>query len=87
MSIRTESFIAPAHWATALMYGDYSGIDDDNEAKRIERFEASLPGAVTDVVDVGFMLAFGTDTPDQLAGDYAEYTCLINDNAAEENYA
>jgi DNA repair protein RadC len=53
--IATESFIAPAHWATALMYGDYTAIDDDNEAERIERFEASLPGPVVDVESVGIM--------------------------------
>lgn len=77
MAIRTDSFLAPAHWATALLYGDYSAFDD-SEAARIERFEAALPGPVTDVINVGFMSAFGTDTPDQLAGNYAEYTCTVD---------
>ena len=78
MNIYTWKVIAPAHWAVALIYGDFSGIESDEECERIETFLDELrPGTVTaDVSEREFMPPHLTDTPDELAGDYCEYTVI-----------
>ena len=74
-----ETFIAPAHWASALINGDYSGIDDPQECKIIRRCEAQLSGRISDALgEPEFMSPHRTDTPDQLAGDYLIYVVLPN---------
>lgn len=66
--------IAPAHWAPALINGDYSGIETESEDLSIQRFEDSLDGNVVDVLgEPEFMSPHFTDTPSQLAGDYIRY--------------
>jgi len=70
--------IAPSHWASALVNDDYTGIDCDNECERIQAFIETLPGNVVDCNELGFMLSYGTDTPSELAGDYCEYSLLVN---------
>ncbi len=37
--MKTETYILPAYWASALINGDYSGLED-TEIKEIETFEA-----------------------------------------------
>ena len=37
MAIETETFELPVHWATALMYGDESNLDE-SEVESIESF-------------------------------------------------
>jgi len=80
MKIETYTVIAPAHWASALVNGDYSGIECENECQRISDFEESLlPGSITgDVSEPCFIgsARWATDTPDELAGDYCEYTVI-----------
>ena len=74
-----ETFIAPAHWASALINGDYSGIDDDKECETITRCEAQLNGHISDALgEPDFMSPHRTDTPDHLAGDYLIYVLLPN---------
>ena len=71
--IRTIEYIAPLNWATALINDDWSGLDDD-EAERVEAFVSTLPGPVVGLpVDEGFMPARWTDTPGELAQDFATY--------------
>ena len=77
--ISTYTVTAPAHWASALINGDYSGIDCETEFKRISDFEDSLyPDHITDDGEVDFISCprLNSDTPDQLAGEYCEYTVL-----------
>ena len=52
-----ESFIAPAHWATALLYGDYTPIDDDAETERIQAYEIGCDIAAGVDADRAFDLA------------------------------
>jgi len=71
---------APAHWATALINGDYSGIEDENEDAAIESFERSLDGHIVDVIgEPEFMAPQSTDTPSQLAGDYIRYVIITSE--------
>lgn len=76
--IATETLVAPAHWASALVNGDYTGLSDE-DARAASYFELNLPGPVTSVESVGIMHGRVTDTPDQLDGDYAAYTCVVDD--------
>jgi len=76
--IETMEVIAPAPWATALVYGDFSGIEDDAECERVEAFMDALPGPVVDAEgEPEFRAAYGTDTPNELAGDYLTYTVHV----------
>jgi len=79
--VETMEVIAPAPWATALLYGDFSGLIDDAECERVEAFMRELPGPVVDVEgEPEFRTAFGTDTPDELAGDFLTYTVHVLEN-------
>ena len=33
MTIQTETYTLPAHWAPALITGDYTGLEDDEQAE------------------------------------------------------
>ena len=73
--VKTMEVIAPAPWASALVNGDFSGIEDDRECDRVEAFMDALPGPVVDSIgEPEFRTAYGTDTPDELAGDFLTYT-------------
>lgn len=66
--------IAPLNWATALINDDWTSIEDEAEAERLEAFIDSLPGPVVGLpIEEGFMPARWTDTPDELAQDFATY--------------
>ena len=68
------TFIAPAYWAPAMVNGDYSGIDDEQERQDVGYYHSNLDGPISDVLaGPTFMSPAGTDTPDQLAGDYCVY--------------
>jgi hypothetical protein len=75
----TVTFTAPAYWSSALINGDYSGCDDEEcEAIKaacdnlIRRYGNAQPVDVSEP----FFTSGNTDYGD-LAGDYAEYTLLI----------
>jgi len=79
MAVKTMQVTAPAPWACALVYGDFSGIEDNAECERVEAFMDSLPGHVVDVAgEPEFRRSFGTDTPGELAGDFVTYTVLVH---------
>ena len=66
--------IAPLNWATALINDDWTRIEDDAEAERIESFISSLPGPILgSATNEGFMRAEWTNTPNELAQDFATY--------------
>jgi hypothetical protein len=75
----TTEYVAPSHWASALVNGDFSGLED-SEAVEVEAFMDSLPGPVVGLPEnIGFVWNTSwTDTPDQLAGEYATYEVLID---------
>jgi len=77
--ISTYQVIAPAQWASALINGDYSGIECDRECERVSQFEGSLlPDSIIDCSEPYFIGSprWSTDTPDELGGDYCEYTVI-----------
>jgi len=77
--IETYTLTAPAHWASALINGDYTGVDDERECERIAAFERSVyPGMISECDAPEFLScpALQSDTPDELAGDYCRYTVI-----------
>ena len=78
--IETTEVVAPAPWASALVNGDFTGIEDDAECKRVEAFMDALPGPVVGVIgEPEFRPAYGTDTPDELAGDFLTYIVHVRE--------
>jgi len=78
--VETYVVTAPAYWASALINGDYSGIDCGQECERIVDFEGSLcPGVITSCDEPEFLScpALQSDTPGELAGDYCQYTVIV----------
>jgi len=80
----TETYIAPAHWASYLINGDASGLDYENtpgddqgnrEIRDADNFIASVGlGAPVDCSESEFM-SHGWDFGG-LAGDYCTYSFL-----------
>ncbi len=60
--LETIEVIVPAHWACPLVYGDYSGLSDD-EAQEIDDFLASEP-TLAECIDVSEDVYFAQDTED-----------------------
>jgi len=82
VSIETYEVKAPAYWASALINGDYTGIECDTECERVAAFEESLyPGYIVDCEQESEFVScpsVQSDTPQELAGDYLTYTVLVN---------
>jgi hypothetical protein len=38
MTMQTETFELPTHWATSLLYGDNSAVDDDQDTQALDAF-------------------------------------------------
>lgn len=53
--LKTYRFTAPSHWASYLINGDATGLEDDDIARCDEWVDCLGLGAPVDVVDVGFM--------------------------------
>jgi hypothetical protein len=73
----TETYTLPIYWASYLINGDASGLED-NEQEEIDAWmESEEPG---DCVDVGedYWFSSHNDAHTNLAGDVAEYTFLKN---------
>ena len=51
--LEVQEFTAPSHWASALVNGDYSGLDDD-DAAACDAFASSLPDMVVSCEDEEF---------------------------------
>lgn len=67
-----DHYVLPAHWASALINGDYSGLEGDDEAE-LERFLARRqPGMAVDVEDERF--SNRNDAGTFIGGDVATYT-------------
>lgn len=74
--MNTDTRILPAHWACPLIYGDYSGLSDD-EAQEIDDFLASEP-TLAECLDVGEDTYFARrNDAGTLAGDVAEFTFAV----------
>lgn len=68
-------FILPAHWASALINGDTTGMSDEEE-QELNDFIAKNPDVnhVSSVEELGFMRGRASSLPNGLDGDYAKYT-------------
>ena len=65
----------PAHWATALIYGDLTGlVETDEGVREVARMDLLTDGLrCIDVADDAEFTWGSYDCPDELAGDYCTY--------------
>ena len=83
--IKTFTATLPAHWASYLINNDPSsfalyGDEGDAELERIDQWCAENSGYCLDVSeDVSFMPRGSLDCPNELPGDYAEFTFQVID--------
>ena len=83
MAIEVDTVTLPAYWASALVNGDYSGLDDD-EAARCEAAEKALAKDGWSVVSTAdddeprFTWSYGLYDPgaEVSGGDVLDYTVL-----------
>lgn len=72
MKLETETYTLPAYWASYLINGDASGIDDEEQAA-CDSFLESIPGWICS--DCGNESFFShCNDAGTLAGDCLEYT-------------
>lgn len=73
----TETYTLPIYWASYLINGDASGLED-NEQEEIDAWmESEQPGSCVDVGEDYWFSSYN-DARTGLAGDVAEYTFLKN---------
>lgn len=72
MNIQTETAILPIYWASYLIYGDASGLEDSEQAE----IDAWLPEG-WNCTDVGEAYFAPRNDATDLGGDVAEYTFIV----------
>ena len=78
MTIETTTFTLPSHWASYLINGDASGLDD-NEITEIDEFLAANPGwSCIGCEEFGFFS--NTNDAGTLAGDCLKYDFMAVQN-------
>lgn len=77
MPLETVTATAPSYWASYLVNGDDSGMDD-NETAQADAFAKWLGGNIVDCEDAGFMWTHDAmRVCGTLAADCQTYTALI----------
>jgi hypothetical protein len=74
----------PAHWASALINGDYTGMDDDEQAEVDRWLERVKPGTATDMGEASFSSRSDHLPGRHYGGDVATYTFLRYDKHPAE---
>lgn len=82
MKIETETYTLPAHWACALIYGDYSGLEDADQEELDRWLEAEQPGYCIDCAEEPYFAT--SNDAGTLAGDVIEYTFHVIDDRERE---
>jgi hypothetical protein len=81
MALIAKTFTAPAHWASALINGDRSGMTDEDERELDEYLEANpehgLPVSCSDYPEFEF---WGECFAVQTLTETLEYTYLANED-------
>jgi hypothetical protein len=75
-TLETITATAPSHWACYFIYGDASGMDDE-EIAQADAFADWLGGSIVDCEDAGFIAYHDARQFGALAADCATYTALI----------
>ena len=79
MTVKFVEMKLPTHWATALLYGDYSSFssydDSDDEIQRIDDITEGL--YCVGVADDAEFTWGSYDCPGEFAGEYCTYTFQI----------
>lgn len=71
----TETYTLPIYWASYLVNGDASGLQDNEQTVIDAWMESEKPGNCVDV-DENYWFSSHNDARTMLAGDVAEYTFL-----------
>ena len=75
--MKTETFLLPAYWASYLINGDASGLDDDEQAA-CDKWLSRNPGA--EIVDCSSEQFFShSNDAGTLPGDCLEYTAIYHE--------
>lgn len=83
------TFVLPAHWASALINGDFSGLEDEEQHELNEWYETQSaclrPGEHIECSDVSEESYFAHSCDaDVLPGDVADYTFLVYEEIREK---
>ncbi len=74
---KTETYTLPKYYACYLMYGDFSGLTED-EIKQIDRFvEREKLGWLVNISEESYFKHF--NDLDNLGNDVCEYTFEVNE--------
>lgn len=75
--IETRIYLLPSHWACALINGDYSGMDDEEEKEMEGWLKEENPGWCCDCSDESEFRPW--NDANNLGGDVSEFTFLYED--------
>ena len=70
--MKFNTYILPAHWASALINGDVTGMTDGEERELEQWLDLALPGWCIGCSEEAFFSH--TNDADTLAGDCLEFT-------------
>lgn len=76
--VKTERYRLPSYWASAIINGDYSGLDD-NEEKAVNDFLSSVNGSAIDV-DFSTEGFYHCNDAGTLPGECVEYIFTMNED-------
>lgn len=71
MKIHTETYILPAYWASALVNGDYSGLEDPDTKQLNDWLEQTKPGSCVGCSEEQYFSWHNDAT--RLGGDVLEF--------------
>ncbi len=75
--MKTETYTLPAHWASALINDDESGMDDDEISAMNAWLEYAKPGYCIDCGEETFFCKWHDAIGYSLAGDCLEFTFQV----------
>ena len=76
MNFETYTYSIAGHWVCPLMYGDYSGLEDD-EVALVDNFVAGLPDGLGHWANWSASPDFGWDAVSGLMADCYEAKYLV----------
>ena len=74
--MKTEKYILPAFWASALINGDFSGLSPAEEKTLLLFLYVNCPGDAVDCVECGFRWRHDASALHVGGADCAEFTFI-----------
>ena len=81
--MNTMTYTLPAHWASVLVNGDYSGLSDEDEVELSRWMDWHAPGHLLDVGSAAFFAWRHDASPAVAACDCLEYTFVSEPDVRE----